>query len=84
MPEGIEPIKVSNETPIYIYIVADRCDKIDEFALKDFSLTSSPDGEGYLGFHKGYNVYIEVISFRKLIEDAKMRNKIFFKKLGIE
>lgn len=36
MPEGIEPIKVSNETPIYIYIVADRCDKIDEFALKDF------------------------------------------------
>jgi len=84
MPEGLEPIKVSNETPIYVYVVADRCDKIDEFALKDFSLTLSPDGEGYLGFHKGYNVYIEVVSFRKLIEDAKMRNKIFFKKLGIE
>jgi len=84
MPEGLEKIKVSNETPIYIYVVADRCDKIDEFAAKDFSLTLSPDGEGYFGFHKGYNVYVEVISFRKLIEDAKMRNKIFFKKLGIE
>ncbi|GHT68748.1 hypothetical protein FACS189452_08920 [Bacteroidia bacterium] len=84
MPEGLEPIKVSNETPIYVYIVADRCEKIDEFSAKDFSLTLSPNGEGYFGFHKGYNVYIEVMSFRRLIEDAKMRNKIFFKKLGIE
>ena len=82
--EGLEPIKVSNETPIYVYIVADRCYKIDEFSAKDFSLTLSPDGEGYFGYHSGYKVYIEVISFRKLIEDAKMRNKIFFKKLGIE
>jgi hypothetical protein len=84
MPKGLEPIKVSNETPIYIYVIADRCDKIDEFAAKDFSLTLSPDGEGYFGFHKGYNAYIEMVSFRKLVEDAKMRNKIFFKKLGIE
>lgn len=36
------------------------------------------------GFSSGFNVYIEVMSFRKLIEDAKMRNKIFFKKLGLE
>jgi hypothetical protein len=84
MPDGIETIKVSNATPVYIYVVADRCEKMEEFAEKDFQLTLSPDGEGYFGFHRGYNVYVEVISFRKLIEDAKMRNKIFFKKLGIE
>lgn len=84
IPDGSEPIKASNETPIYVYIVADRCDKIDEFAAKDFSLTLSPDGEGYFGFSSGYNVYCEVISFKKLINDAKMRNKIFFEKLGIE
>lgn len=83
MPEGLEPIKVSKETPIYIYVVADRCEKIDEFA-KGFSLTIRPDGEGYFGFSSGFNAYIEVLSYRKLIEDAKMRNKIFFKKLGIE
>lgn len=82
MPDGIEQIKVSNETPVYIYVIADRCEKIDEFA-RGFSLTISPDGEGYLGFSSGYNAYIEVLSYRKLIEDAKMRNKIFFKKLGI-
>jgi hypothetical protein len=83
MPEGLEPIKVSNETPVYIYVVCDLVDKIHEFA-KGFSLTISPDSEGYFGFSNGFNAYIEVMSYRKIIEDAKMRNKIFFKKLGIE
>ena len=83
MPEGLEPIKVSQETPVYIYVVSDLVDKIHEFA-KSFSLTISPDSEGYFGFSSGFNAYIEVMSYRKLIEDAKMRNKIFFKKLGIE
>jgi hypothetical protein len=83
MPEGLEPIKVSKETPVYVYVVSDLVDKIHEFA-KGFSLTISPDGEGYFGFSSGFNVYIEVMSYRKLIGDAKMRNKIFFKKLGIE
>jgi hypothetical protein len=83
MPEGLEAIKISNETPVYIYVVCDLADKIHEFA-KGFSLTISPDGEGYFGFSSGFNAYIEVMSYRKLIEDAKMRNKIFFKKLGIE
>ncbi|MCX6257956.1 MAG: ATP-binding protein [Bacteroidia bacterium] len=83
MPDGLEPIKVSNETPVFIYVVSDIADKIHEFA-KGFSLTISPDGEGYFGFSSGFNAYIEVISYRKLIDDAKMRNKIFFKKLGIE
>lgn len=83
MPDGLEAIKVTQDTPMYIYVVCDLCDKIHEFA-KSFSLTLSPDGEGYFGFSSGFNVYIEVLSFRKLIEDAKMRNKIFFKKLGLE
>ena len=83
MPDGLEAITVSNETPIYVYVVCDLCDKIHEFA-KGFSLTLSPDGEGYFGFSSGFNLYIEIMSFRKLIEDAKMRNKIFFKKLGVE
>jgi len=83
MPEGIEPIKVSKETPIYVYVVCDILGKIEEFA-KVYSLTPSPDGEGYFGFNSGYNVYIEVMSYRRLIDNAKMRNKIFFRKLGIE
>lgn len=83
MPQGVEAIKVNDNTPVYAYVVADITDKIRQFA-KQHSLTISPDGEGYFGFHVGFKMYIEVISFRKLLKDARLRNKIFFKKLQLE
>ena len=49
----------------------------------DTSLVLSPDGERYFGYLKSYNAYVEVMSYRSLIETAKMRNAIFFKKLGL-
>lgn len=83
LPDGIEPIKASKEsTPIFIYIVCDIVPKIDDFA--DWSnLTKSPDGERYFGFIKNSNAYIEMMSYKSLISHAKMRNAIFFEKLGI-
>ena len=83
LPCGIEPIKANKEsTPIFIYIVCDIVPKIDDFA--DWSnLTKSPDGERYFGFIKNSNAYIEVMSYKSLITHAKMRNVIFFEKLGI-
>lgn len=84
MPDGIEPVKVSKtNTPVYLYIVCDIVPKIREFATLS-NLTVSPDDEGYFGFIPGYNAYVEIMSFKKLVEDAKMRNKVFFKKLGLE
>lgn len=82
-PKGQEPVKVNENTPVYAYVVADICDKIKAFA-KDNSLTKSPDAEGFFGYHGGHKMYIEIISYKKLLDDANMRNKIFFKKLGIE
>ena len=82
-PGGVEKIKVNEYTPAYGYVICDLVAKIKEFA-KINQLTLSPDGEGYFGFHTGYRMYIEVISFKKLLKDANLRNKIFFKKLQIE
>lgn len=83
MPEGLEKIDVDpNRTPVYIYIICDIEEKIKEFA-KLSSLALSPDHEGYFGYNKDYNAYIEIKSFKKVINDAKMRNQIFFKKLGL-
>lgn len=84
MPKGVEKVKVNkNNTPVYIYIVCDIVDKIREFAdLANLSV--SPDDEGYFGYVSKYNAYVEIMSFRKVIEDATMRNKIFFHKLGLE
>lgn len=84
MPDGIENVKVNeNNTPVYIYIVCDIVEKIREFAGMA-SLSVSPDDEGYFGYIAQYHAYVEIMSFKKVIEDATMRNKIFFHKLGLE
>ena len=83
IPSLLEEIIVDkNVTPVYIYIVCDIVPKIEEFA--DLSgLSISPDKQGYFGYNPKYNAYIEIKSFKKVIDDAKMRNQIFFKKLGL-
>lgn len=82
-PDGLEELKVEDNTPIYGIIICDIVDKIKGFA-KGASLTISPDKEGFYGFHPGYGIYYEIISYSKLLKDATQRNKIFFKKLGID
>lgn len=76
------PIAANESTPAFAYIICDITDDIRTFCKRS-ELKASPDGKGYFGYHSGYGIYIEVISFDKLLGDAKLRNKIFFKKLGI-
>lgn len=83
MPEGYEPIKVNDNTPVYGYVICTINDKIREFADKH-QLTISPDQDGYFGYHRGYKMYVEIIDFTKMLKDATLRNKIFFKKLQLE
>ena len=82
-PGGVEKIKANDSTPAYCYIIADLTGKIKEFAKKN-QLTLSGDGEAFFGFHTGYRMYVEIISYKKLMADANLRNKIFFKKLQLE
>jgi hypothetical protein len=48
----------------------------------DWELTA--DRAGYFKYHKTYKAYVEVVSYRKVLDDALKRNKIFFDKLGVE
>ena len=43
-----------------------------------------PDGLGWFRWFDKISLYMEVISWTKLLRDAEMRNKIFFNKLGID
>ena len=83
LPEGLEVIKVNDNTPVYGYIVCDLTEKIRGFA-RMHQLTVSPDDEGFFGYHTGYKIYLELFSFKKLLKDANLRNKIFFSKLGLQ
>jgi hypothetical protein len=42
-----------------------------------------PDGMGWFGWRTNINLYIEVMSWEKLLKDANMRNRVFFHKLAI-
>ena len=83
MPDGIEEVVVNRAvTPVYIYIVCDITKKIEQYASMS-NLAKTPDNQGYIGYMKDYNAYIEIKSYKKVFDDAQMRNQIFFKKLGI-
>jgi len=72
----------SEDIPCFCYVICDltssmieRCERSD--------LTVSSDLMGYFGFHKAYKAYIEVISYDKLVNTAKERNRAFFDRLNL-
>lgn len=76
------PIPNSQDIPGYCYVICDLTDKVLE-RCKFFDLTPTSDHLGYFGFHKQFKAYIEVISFDRLVQSAKERNRAFFEKLGL-
>jgi hypothetical protein len=79
---GGTPINVPDHTPFYAYIV---CDLTPNLVLQaeNATLTQSPDSMGYFGYNPQLRTYVEIISFDKLIGDAKKRNAFLFDQLGI-
>lgn len=75
-------INVSAQTRMYLYAVCDITRSLEP-VLENFNFSNTPDGLGMYMFNDNLNAYIEVLSFDKIVNDAKMRNEIFFDKLGI-
>ena len=62
------------------YIICELTDKMEGYCIEhDFIKT--PDNMGYTGSNRSRNAYYEVISYDKLVGDARKRNQIFFDKL---
>lgn len=76
------PIPNSEDIPGFCYAICDitpsvkkRCDIL--------GLTLTYDHLGYFGYNPNFKAYLEVISFDRLVNAAKERNKAFFDKLGL-
>lgn len=69
--------------PIYAYIVCDPTPTLKRMAV-DYQLNPTPENEGFFGYHGARGAYIEIISFDKLLSEAKKRNKIMFDKMGLD
>jgi hypothetical protein len=75
-------IPISKNIPFYAYIICDLTPKIRDLA-KYAGFTVAPDQMGYFNFNPNLNTYIEIISFDKLVSDAKKRNNVLFEKLHL-
>lgn len=64
----------------YCYIIADITESLIEDA-ENAGLIRTPDGEGFFGFNSPKGAYVEIISYDKLVKDAKKRNQVLFDKL---
>jgi hypothetical protein len=68
--------------PVYCYIISDLTPKLEKIA-KQYGYTITQDGEGYFGYNPEYGCYIELMSYDKILDDAKKRNQILFDKLKL-
>ncbi len=81
-PKGRE-MQIEANTPFYGYVICTLTPKVKDWLeeIKDFK--PMPDRRGYFKHHDGINLYVEVWSWDKALNDARMRNTVFFEKLGI-
>lgn len=71
-----------SNTPIYAYIVCDLTKKLKAYA-KDGGYRPLPSGDGFFFFNDNYNMYVEIMSFDKILNDSKERNRVLFDKLNL-
>lgn len=81
-PTG-KKIYVADNTPFYGYVVCELSNKVEEWLKTEKNFKPMPDRMGWFQWYENINLYIEVLSWDKLLKDAEMRNRIFFHHLGI-
>lgn len=76
-------IKVqSDRIPAYAYVICDTTKEV-EIIAENKGLLPTPDNLGYFGYNQRLCAYVEIISYTKLLRDAKKRNRILFDKLHL-
>ena len=83
LPSGkIMPAALKDAT-FHAYIIADITPTLKDDIFYGIGLTETPDKEGLYGYISNPSAFIEIISYNKLLSDAKKRNSIFFNKIGL-
>lgn len=72
----------SETIPGFCYVISDLT-KTVRSRCKYHNLRVTSDNQGYFGYNDNFKSYIEVISFDRLLNAARERNRAFFDKLGL-
>ena len=75
-------IPSSDQIPGFCYVLCDLTPSIEQRCKVHDAIRTS-DGLAYFFYNKNYRAYVEVISFDRLVNAAKERNRAFFDKLGL-
>ena len=75
-----QSFNITEGTLFRCYVICDLTDKMRTHCLNS-SMLPTADNMGYTGFNTYRHMYTEVISYSKLLTDARKRNEILFDKL---
>ena len=76
-------IKVqSDRIPANAYVICDTTKEV-EIIAQNKGMLPTPDRLSYYGYNQNLSAYVEIISYAKLLRDAKKRNRILFDKLHL-
>lgn len=81
-PKGRE-ILVTENTPFYGFVICTLTAKVKRWLEREKDFKPMPDGLGWFHWRDNIRLYMEVLSWDKVLKDANMRNAVFFRKLGI-
>ncbi|QDS88751.1 Histidine kinase-, DNA gyrase B-, and HSP90-like ATPase [Rosistilla ulvae] len=75
--------RIEENSPIHIYVICHIVENLTKY-MSGYTYFESPDGQGFTVHMPRENALLQIITFEKLIADAKKRNEVFFRKLGID
>ena len=76
-------IRYQINSRFYGYIICTITPSLLKIIRQRNELFSFPDEDGFYGFLKNQNLYIEIMDYQTLLKNAKKRNQVFFNKLQL-
>jgi hypothetical protein len=81
--DGTPLRQVAETTPFVCHIIADVMPSLRS-VMKDLGPFHQKVGSGtWYRWDDAYNIFIEISSFKDVLDSAKLRNKAFFEKIGL-
>ena len=75
--------EVDSKTPFFCYIIADLTPNLRKWLRMAQINVPLPGGGGFYGYNSEYNAFIQALSYKYVLKDARLRNEAFFKRLKI-
>ena len=81
--DGTPLRQIADSTPFVCHIVADVTPSLRS-AMQDLGPFHQKVGSRtWYRWDDAYNIFIEISSFKDVLDSAKLRNKAFFEKIGL-